>query len=70
MSHSNDPPILLDQQESAQFLKLSPRTLEKLRVSGTGPPFLKFTKRVVYERTDLLDWARSYRRQSTSEAAK
>ena len=59
--------MFFDQQEAADFLKLSPRTLEKLRVAGDGPPYLKYTRRVVYDRVDLIDWARSSRRGSTSE---
>jgi len=60
--------IFLDQDEAAELLRLSPRTLEKLRVSGEGPPFLKFTSRVVYDRQDLIGWARSSRRASTSDS--
>lgn len=39
--------------EAATYLKLSPRTLEKLRVYGTGPNFRKFGVRAIYAREDL-----------------
>jgi hypothetical protein len=47
----------LNNDEAANFLKLSPRTLEKLRVLGTGPQFRKFGRRVVYDVTDLVTWS-------------
>jgi excisionase family DNA binding protein len=43
--------------EAAAFLKLSPRTLEKLRVVGGGPRFRKFGRRVLYKLDDLDQWA-------------
>ena len=47
----------LNNDEAANFLKLSPRTLEKLRVLGTGPQFRKFGRRVVYHISDLNRWS-------------
>jgi hypothetical protein len=49
--------VLLDNREAAELLKLSPRTLEKLRVTGNGPQFRKFGRRVLYAFSDLKDWA-------------
>lgn len=46
-------------QEAGTFLTLSPRTLEKLRVYGGGPPFRKLGTRVVYTMADLRAWADS-----------
>lgn len=43
--------------EAAAFLRLSPRTMEKLRVLGGGPRFRKFGRRVLYAVTDLEAWA-------------
>jgi hypothetical protein len=37
---------LLTQNEAAELLKLSVRTVERLRVSGTGPKFLKIRNSV------------------------
>jgi hypothetical protein len=36
-SPNNPPPRYLRKEEAARFLGLSPRTMEKHRVYGTGP---------------------------------
>lgn len=51
------PVIYLTNNEAAQFLRLSPRTLEKQRVIGGGPRFRKFGRRVMYSVPDLNAWA-------------
>ena len=62
--NSQDSPFM-PQEDAASFLHLSPRTLERMRVAGDGPPFLKLGRRVVYSRTDLITWAESRRRLRT-----
>lgn len=57
----------LPNADAAEFLGLSPRTLERLRVEGRGPTFLKLGRRVLYARVDLVAWAESRRRSSTSD---
>ncbi|NGY05941.1 helix-turn-helix transcriptional regulator [Solimonas terrae] len=47
----------LTNDEAAEFLRLSPRTLEKQRVIGGGPRFRKFGRRVLYALSDLEAWA-------------
>ncbi|HSV82692.1 MAG TPA: helix-turn-helix domain-containing protein [Ramlibacter sp.] len=47
----------LNNSEAAEFLRLSPRTLEKQRVIGGGPRFRKFGRRVMYAIEDLETWA-------------
>ena len=59
--------IYLNTREAAAHLGLSTRTLDRYRVSGDGPVFLKFGGRVRYLREDLDDWARTRRRKSTSD---
>lgn len=51
------PRRYLTNHEAAAFLRLSPRTLEKLRVIGGGPRFRKFGRRVMYAVDDLVEWA-------------
>jgi len=64
-----DPrPHYLDNREAAAFLRLSPRTLEKQRVSGGGPIYRKFGRRVVYALADLQAWADARAFASTTEA--
>ncbi|WP_395396512.1 helix-turn-helix domain-containing protein (plasmid) [Novosphingobium sp. BL-8A] len=55
--HPIDSQSFLINNEAAAFLRLSPRTLEKYRVIGGGPPFHKFGRRVLYARADLQQWA-------------
>jgi hypothetical protein len=50
-------PHYLDNREAAAFLRLSPRTLEKQRVTGGGPIYRKLGRRVVYALADLEAWA-------------
>lgn len=50
-------PRYLNNSEAAEFLRLSPRTLEKQRVIGGGPRFRKFGRRVMYAIEDLEAWA-------------
>ena len=47
------PQRYLTNDEAAEYLRLSPRTLEKQRVIGGGPRFRKFGRRVMYAVADL-----------------
>jgi excisionase family DNA binding protein len=38
---------MLTTHEAASYLRLSPRTLERLRVSGTGPKFVRLGRRSI-----------------------
>lgn len=53
--------------EAAAYTGLSASTLNKLRVFGGGPVFLKLGHRVVYDQTDLDAWLNGKRRRSTSD---
>lgn len=57
----------LDTREAAAWLGLSPKTLERYRVSGEGPDFRKSGARVRYLLEDLEKWASARRWTSTSE---
>jgi|OM-RGC.v1.035869754 hypothetical protein len=52
---------ILDPEEAAQFLRLSPRTLEYYRQQARGPAYSKLGKNVVYAREDLRAWIRIHR---------
>lgn len=56
-------------EEVANMFGLSPRTLERYRLEGTGPAYLKLGRRVVYSKAMVLSWANAQIRHSTSEAA-
>jgi excisionase family DNA binding protein len=57
-------------REAAEYLGLSKSTLDKLRVTGSGPIYIKLGSRVLYEEHDLDEYAAARRRASTSAPAK
>ena len=61
------PQRYLTNDEAAEYLRLSPRTLEKQRVLGGGPKFRKFGRRVMYAVADLDAWATDRSFESTSD---
>jgi hypothetical protein len=61
------PQRYLTNDEAADYLRLSPRTLEKQRVFGSGPKFRKFGRRVMYAVADLDAWAADRSFESTSD---
>jgi excisionase family DNA binding protein len=58
---------LLTQKESADLLRLSERTLERLRLQGTGPHYVKAGRLVRYRECDLEAWIAARVVGSTSE---
>lgn len=52
---------------AAQYVGLSASTLNKLRVFGGGPIFLKLGRRIAYDVTDLDAWLATKKRLSTSD---
>jgi predicted DNA-binding transcriptional regulator AlpA len=54
--------------EAAAYCGSSKSTLEKLRVYGGGPAFIKMGSRVVYDVADLDAWLAARRRLSTSDS--
>ena len=58
---------LLTQREAAAQLRLSQRTLERFRVSGDGPTYVKAGRLVRYREQDLEKWIASRIVGSTSE---
>ena len=66
-SMSGQPTKYLGTREAAAFLGLSPRTLDRYRVTGEGPAFHKFGARILYAKADLEEWAAARRMTSTSD---
>ena len=60
-------PVLLNTRQAAERCNLSPRTLEKYRVTGGGPPFIRLGSAVRYRIEDLDSWIAANRRRSTSD---
>ena len=46
-------------KEAAEFLSVSPRTLEDWRVRGGGPPFKRMGRLVRYSRSELVQFVES-----------
>lgn len=65
----------LTQAECGRLLRISGRTLERMRLTGTGPKFLRLGSgsgcrgRILYDRRAIEEWAASRSFASTSEAA-
>ena len=52
---------------AADYLGYSESTLEKKRVTGDGPPFIRLGRSIVYDTRDLDAWLAERRATSTSE---
>ena len=59
---------LLTTAEAAEILRLSQPHLEKMRVYGRGPRFVRLGRAIRYRRRDLLAWIEVSVVNSTSEA--
>lgn len=65
----NDMPQLVKTELAAILTGLSASTLNKLRVSGGGPAYIKLGRSVFYARADIDLWLNASRRRSTAVAA-
>jgi helix-turn-helix protein len=69
MSQIDDEEAILHARAAARFLGLAVATLAKMRCMGGGPPFVKAGRRVLYRRSDLIEWLNARRVRNTTEAA-
>ena len=58
----------LTQQQLASRLDISVRSLERMRHDGTGPPYTKAGRKVLYHVNNVDGWLNSRSYQSTAEA--
>ena len=58
---------LLTPRQAAEFLRISPRTMETMRRKGTGPWYTKLGGLVRYPMTELEEWVQMNKRGSTSD---
>lgn len=65
--HAPAPRKMLSTPEAALYLGLGKSTMDKLRLTGEGAPYLKLGNRVVYDPDDLDAWASARKHTSTSE---
>jgi hypothetical protein len=63
MTDALTPPtsINLSNDEAAEYMRISPRTLEKLRTKRQGPAYHKIGRRVVYGLEDLRSYLAQHR---------
>ncbi len=64
MKHITGP---MNTRDAASYLGLAASTLEKARLTGTGPPFLKLGRIIRYRCQDLDEWLDKHVVMSTSE---
>jgi excisionase family DNA binding protein len=65
---SRDVPDLLTQQQLAEELQVSVRTLERWRREGTGPPWVRVGRSPRYRRQDLDRWLEATRRTGPNDS--
>ena len=62
----NTPQANYTTKEAARYLRMAESTLEKWRVTGDGPVFVKLNKSVRYRKPDLDRFQNESARTSTS----
>jgi hypothetical protein len=58
---------LLTQKSAAKLLAVSPRTLERHRITGTGPRYVRLGRLIRYREEDLVAFVDGNLRGSTSD---
>ena len=68
-AHVSARRLVLSETETAEELSLSVRTLQAMRLEGTGPAFIKLTqRRIGYALSELERWISERSVRSTAEA--
>jgi len=68
ISGAADLDAALNENQAAEILGLSVRTLQAWRVRGGGPNFVKAGRAVRYQRRELADFQKSHTVSSTTDA--
>ena len=67
-SPSAQPPEpFVDENRGAEHLGVSPRTMQRWRMTVTGPPWFRIGRLARYRIADLTTWAEAQARTSTSD---
>ena len=69
MQSLSDPDYAINENQAAEFLGVSVRTLQAWRVRGGGPPYCKIGRAVRYQRRALVRFQEQHTVTSTTEAA-
>ena len=56
---------MMNEQQTADALGLSKRTLQRMRENHTGPAFHRFGKRIGYKMADLEEFMKMHRHQNS-----
>jgi hypothetical protein len=59
--------VLLTASDAAEVLYVSPKTLERWRLEGFGPRWIRVGRKPLYRLSDLIDWLDANTVNSTSE---
>jgi hypothetical protein len=69
LTNVDTPALVLTESEAARAVRLSARTMQRMRLDGNGPCFVRLTgRRVGYAIDALQVWVRARSVDSTSEA--
>lgn len=69
-SPSKDGRRYLSEKQTAEYLGLSIKTLQRYRIRGIGPKYIKCVGRVLYDRQDIDSWMEQQKVTSTSAYAR
>jgi hypothetical protein len=61
------PEPFVDENRGAEHLGVSPRTMQRWRMTGTEPPWFRIGRLAKYRIADLTTWAEAQARISTSD---
>ena len=62
---------LIDERPAAEFIGVTPRTIQSYRQKGDGPKFIRISSRCIrYRRCDLRNWVETRLRNSTADTGK
>lgn len=62
--------LVLNEVEAARAVGISPRSLQRMRMDGDGPPYVQLSpRRIGYAVGELHEWLRARARRSTSDSA-
>lgn len=63
-------PKLKTTEEAAEYLRLGKSTLDKKRMSGGGPRYVRIGNCVAYDEVDLEKYVENHKQNSTAENSK
>jgi len=65
----NDFDVLLTERQAADHISVTTRAMQKWRLNGKGPKFVRISGRCIrYRKHDLFNWINDRIKNSTSEA--